>query len=244
MSRAATCPGLVTLVSRRGEIHVDAIGRLAFDGPPMTRDSIFRITSMTKPVTAAAAMILVEEGKLRLDDPARSMVAGTGQAQGAARDRCADPSDSAGTTRDHAARPADVPLRLRHDSGVSGSLSDPEGDCGSRVCAGARIPVLSVRRIDAALRQPAADLSAGRTLALQRRNRDPRRPDRAAGRCDVRGIPARSHLCAVGNEGYRVPCARRQASSVRDLLCPRSRDTEAEGFRLSGDRQILKPARL
>jgi CubicO group peptidase (beta-lactamase class C family) len=62
-------PGLVTLVSRGGEIHVDAIGRLAFDGPPMTRDSIFRITSMSKPVTAAAAMILVEEGKLRLDDP-------------------------------------------------------------------------------------------------------------------------------------------------------------------------------
>ncbi len=62
-------PGLVTLVCRRGEIHVDAIGRLAFDGLPMARDSIFRITSMTKPVTAAAAMILVEEGKLRLDDP-------------------------------------------------------------------------------------------------------------------------------------------------------------------------------
>ena len=62
-------PGLVTLVSRRGEVHVDAIGSLAFDGQPMTRDTIFRITSMTKPVTAAAAMILVEEGKLRLDDP-------------------------------------------------------------------------------------------------------------------------------------------------------------------------------
>jgi CubicO group peptidase (beta-lactamase class C family) len=62
-------PGLVTLVSRRGEIHVDAIGRLAFDSLPMTRDTIFRITSMTKPVTAAAAMILVENGKLQLDDP-------------------------------------------------------------------------------------------------------------------------------------------------------------------------------
>lgn len=62
-------PGLVMLVSRRGEIHVDAIGRLAFDGLPMTRNTIFRITSMTKPVTAAAAMILVEDGKLQLDDP-------------------------------------------------------------------------------------------------------------------------------------------------------------------------------
>jgi CubicO group peptidase (beta-lactamase class C family) len=62
-------PGLVTLVSQDGEIHVDTIGRLAFDGPLMTRDSIFRVTSMTKPITAAAAMVLVEEGKLQLDEP-------------------------------------------------------------------------------------------------------------------------------------------------------------------------------
>ena len=62
-------PGLVLLLSRRGEIHVDAIGKLAIGGSPMQRDTIFRITSMTKPVTAVAAMILVEECKLRLDDP-------------------------------------------------------------------------------------------------------------------------------------------------------------------------------
>jgi CubicO group peptidase (beta-lactamase class C family) len=62
-------PGLVTLVSRRGEIHVDAIGKMAIGGAPMQRDTIFRLTSMTKPITAVAAMILVEECKLRLDDP-------------------------------------------------------------------------------------------------------------------------------------------------------------------------------
>ena len=62
-------PGLVMLVSHRGQVQVDAIGRLAFDGSPMKRDTIFRITSMTKPVTAAAAMILVEDGKIGLDDP-------------------------------------------------------------------------------------------------------------------------------------------------------------------------------
>jgi CubicO group peptidase (beta-lactamase class C family) len=66
---AGDMPGLVTLVSRDGEIFVDAIGSIAFDGPLMQRDTIFRITSMTKPVTAVAAMILVEECKLRLDDP-------------------------------------------------------------------------------------------------------------------------------------------------------------------------------
>jgi CubicO group peptidase (beta-lactamase class C family) len=62
-------PGLVTLVSRHGEIHVDAIGQLSVGGAPMQRDSIFRIASMTKPVGAVAAMILVEECRLRLDDP-------------------------------------------------------------------------------------------------------------------------------------------------------------------------------
>jgi CubicO group peptidase (beta-lactamase class C family) len=62
-------PGLVTLVSRRGEVRADAIGAQAIGGAPMRRDTIFRIASMTKPITAVAAMILVEECKLRLDDP-------------------------------------------------------------------------------------------------------------------------------------------------------------------------------
>jgi CubicO group peptidase (beta-lactamase class C family) len=62
-------PGLVALVSRRGEAHVDLIGSQAFDGSPIQRDTIFRIASLTKPIIAAATMILVEECSLRLDDP-------------------------------------------------------------------------------------------------------------------------------------------------------------------------------
>jgi CubicO group peptidase (beta-lactamase class C family) len=63
-------PGLVALVSRAGELRVDALGSLAVGGQsPVQRDTIFRIASMTKPVTAAAAMILVEECRLRLDEP-------------------------------------------------------------------------------------------------------------------------------------------------------------------------------
>lgn len=63
-------PGLVTLVARRGEVHVDVIGKQDIGGTaPMRRDTIFRIASLTKPITAVAAMILVEEGKMRLDDP-------------------------------------------------------------------------------------------------------------------------------------------------------------------------------
>jgi hypothetical protein len=45
------------------------MGTLSFSGARMERDTIFRIASMTKPITAAAAMILVEECNLRLDDP-------------------------------------------------------------------------------------------------------------------------------------------------------------------------------
>src|SRR5829696_4268319 len=63
-------PGLVALVHQRGREHVEAIGTLALDSTvPMRRDTIFRLASMTKPVTAVGAMILVEECKLRLDNP-------------------------------------------------------------------------------------------------------------------------------------------------------------------------------
>ncbi|MER5640459.1 serine hydrolase domain-containing protein [Kitasatospora sp. NPDC002227] len=66
---AGALPGLVALVSRGDETRVEAVGRASFDGPPMRRDTVFRIASMTKPVTAAATLMLVEECLLRLDDP-------------------------------------------------------------------------------------------------------------------------------------------------------------------------------
>src|SRR5205807_6507202 len=63
-------PGLVALLSRGGEVHVDAMGTLEFGGVrPVERDTIFRISSVTKPITAAAAMVLVDDGLLRLDEP-------------------------------------------------------------------------------------------------------------------------------------------------------------------------------
>ena len=63
-------PGLVALVYHCGREHVEAIGTVAFDSHvPMRRDTIFRLASTTKPITAVGAMILVEECKVRLDDP-------------------------------------------------------------------------------------------------------------------------------------------------------------------------------
>lgn len=72
---AGTVPGLVTLVARGDHVHVDAIGTPAFDDPaPLARDAIFRIASLTKPIVAAAAMSLVEEGVLQLDAPIDDLV--------------------------------------------------------------------------------------------------------------------------------------------------------------------------
>jgi CubicO group peptidase (beta-lactamase class C family) len=63
-------PGLVALVARRDEIHVEALGLSDLAArTPMRRDSLFRVASMTKPVTAVATMILIEEARLGLDDP-------------------------------------------------------------------------------------------------------------------------------------------------------------------------------
>src|SRR5437899_215745 len=63
-------PGMVTLVAHGEDVHVDAIGVSAFgSNEPMRRDTIFRITSMTKPVLAAATMMLVEDGKVALAEP-------------------------------------------------------------------------------------------------------------------------------------------------------------------------------
>lgn len=68
--------GVVTLVARDGKIvHFEAVGqRGADDDRPMTKDALFRIFSMSKPITAVAAMMLYEEGKFALNDPVEKFV--------------------------------------------------------------------------------------------------------------------------------------------------------------------------
>jgi CubicO group peptidase (beta-lactamase class C family) len=63
-------PGLVAWISRGDEIHAWPMGTMTLGGRrPVPRDAIFRIASMTKPITAVAAMMLVEDGQLKLDEP-------------------------------------------------------------------------------------------------------------------------------------------------------------------------------
>jgi CubicO group peptidase (beta-lactamase class C family) len=63
-------PGLVLAVSRGEDVCIDAVGSAAVGAAePMAPDAIFRMTSMTRPITAVATLLLVEEGRLGLDEP-------------------------------------------------------------------------------------------------------------------------------------------------------------------------------
>ncbi|GIG68836.1 serine hydrolase domain-containing protein [Phytomonospora endophytica] len=63
-------PGVVALVDRGGETHVEALGTMRQGGgEPMRRDTIFRMASTSKPLAMSAAMILLDECRIRLDDP-------------------------------------------------------------------------------------------------------------------------------------------------------------------------------
>jgi CubicO group peptidase (beta-lactamase class C family) len=67
--RSGALPGAVGLVVRGDRAEVAAVGSASVGGAPMTRESIFRIASITKPITAASLMMLVDDGRIALDDP-------------------------------------------------------------------------------------------------------------------------------------------------------------------------------
>jgi len=68
-------PGLVALVARGADVHTEVLGRAALDDPtPLRRDAIFRIASLTKPIAAAGAMALVDDGVLSVGDPVETFL--------------------------------------------------------------------------------------------------------------------------------------------------------------------------
>ncbi len=103
--------GVMTMVARRGKVvHWEAVGmRDRETRDPLRPDDIFRIASMTKPVTTVAAMILVEEGKLALTDPVSKFIPEFGRVT---------VLTSAGT-RVPPARPITVAHLMSHTSGLT-----------------------------------------------------------------------------------------------------------------------------
>ena len=122
---AGEIPGYVALVARRGKVaYFEAYGvQNPNTKKPMATDSIFRIYSMTKPITSVAAMILVEEGKIRLSDPVSTYLPELANLQVAT---------NAASVKDPAqvqTRPANNPIRvldlLMHTSGFTYGFFKP-----------------------------------------------------------------------------------------------------------------------
>jgi CubicO group peptidase (beta-lactamase class C family) len=136
---AGNFSGAVTLVARNGRIgHLEAHGQMDLEAKtPMVKDGIFRIMSMTKPVIGVATLMMMEEGKVRLQDPIskfipewRNMTVAVSQpAQGGGRGRGAAAAPAAGGRGAGAADPRfytvpaerEVQVRdlLTHTSGVA-----------------------------------------------------------------------------------------------------------------------------
>ena len=122
---AGEIPGYVALVARRGKVaYFEAYGvQNPNTRKPMTREAIFRIYSMTKPVTSVAAMMLVEEGKLRLSDPVSMYLPELANLQVATN--AADVKDASEVQT----RPAKNPIRvmdlLLHTSGFTYGFFKP-----------------------------------------------------------------------------------------------------------------------
>jgi len=67
-------PGIVLLVGCGGDVLLDALGELTIGGPPARREAIFRISSTSKPLTAATTLALVDDGLLRLEEPVDRLI--------------------------------------------------------------------------------------------------------------------------------------------------------------------------
>src|SRR5690349_10991545 len=141
--RDTRIPGIVALVVDADRVvYTGAFGKQnVAAGVPMAADSIFRIASMTKPVTSVAVMMLVQEGDVGLDDPVANYLPAFEDPQVI---ETFNPADKTYTTRP-AARPMTVRHLLTHTSGLGYGFSNPTmaalvgGDPGASVT---RFPLL------------------------------------------------------------------------------------------------------
>ena len=112
-------PGTIMLVARHGKVaHFEVNGlRDKEAGVPMTKDSIFRMASMTKPITSVAIMMLVEEGRIQVGDPASKYLPELKGLQVGVETK--DASGNTVLTRVPARREFTVQDLLRHTSGLT-----------------------------------------------------------------------------------------------------------------------------
>jgi CubicO group peptidase (beta-lactamase class C family) len=112
-------PGAVVLIQQHGRpVFFESLGvRDVATKAPMTEDTIFRLYSMSKPVTSVAAMMLVDDGKLALDDPLAKYIPAFADVKVAAETRGGDGKPL--LTTEPLKRPITIEDLLRHTSGIT-----------------------------------------------------------------------------------------------------------------------------
>jgi CubicO group peptidase (beta-lactamase class C family) len=112
-------PGAVLLIQQHGQpVLFENFGMMDVDSRrPMTSDAIFRLYSMSKPITSVAAMMLVDDGKLSLDDPLSKFIPAFSDAKVAVEKR--DESGEATLATEPLVRPIAILDLLRHTSGIT-----------------------------------------------------------------------------------------------------------------------------
>jgi len=127
--------GFVALIARRGKVgYFESVGLQDLEaGVPMERDAIFRIYSMTKPITTAAVMMLLEEGRFLLDDPIADFIPEFAQTKVFVRET------PEGMELADLERPLTIRHLLTHTSGLIYGGA-PNGDALDRAYAEAGMP--------------------------------------------------------------------------------------------------------
>jgi CubicO group peptidase (beta-lactamase class C family) len=152
--------GVSTLIARHGKIvHLETVGKRDVEAnKPMERSTLFRIASMSKPITSAGVMVLVDEGKIKLDDPVSKYLPEFASPVVLVRDsKGTEPistvpaskpitihqllTHTSGLTYRFGNRPVISPLYV--EFGVSDGLSETPGTIGDNVKRLARLPLCS-----------------------------------------------------------------------------------------------------
>jgi CubicO group peptidase (beta-lactamase class C family) len=136
-------PGAIMLIQQHGQpVYFENFGvRDAATRLPMTADTIFRLYSMSKPITSVAAMMLVEEGRLKLDDPVSKYIPAFADVKVGVE----KPGEQPALVLEPLSRPITIEDLLRHTSGLTYGFYGDSAVCGSftqRLISSIEIPTM------------------------------------------------------------------------------------------------------
>jgi CubicO group peptidase (beta-lactamase class C family) len=180
-------------------------------GTDMTPDSVFWIASMTKALTATAAMQLVEQGKLKLDEPMGKLLP-----ELAAPQVLEGFNDKSEPKLRPAKRPITLRMLLTHTASFTYDIWDANTAQYNKY---ANVPgiISSERRA-----HDPARLRSRRALGVRHKHRLRRQGSRGGQRTEPRGLSARASVPALGHERHRIRAQARSEGSSGDRACARA----------------------